>query len=166
MGPGLALARRLAVALAIAGAAGAPRAFAHDEERFVASWAVGHIQPLAANVVQYTNQTVREVVRTSVGGRTVRVRIANTFGADTLVIGEAHIAVSAGGAKIVPATDRVLTFGGQTSVKVYAGAPALSDPVDLDVHPLTDMAVTLYLPDATPLEGGGWAAARSAAGHD
>src|SRR5689334_795143 len=141
-------------AAAIAAAALSLSAFAHDPDDapFVASWAVGHIQPLAANVVTYNNQTVREIVRTSVGGHSVRVRIANTFGSETLVVGEAHIAVVASGSQIVPGTDRVLTFGGATSVKVTAGAPALSDPVELDVKPLTDMAVSLYLPNATPLE--------------
>jgi lysophospholipase L1-like esterase len=141
-------------AAAIAAAALSLSAFAHDPDDapFVASWAVGHIQPLAANVVTYNNQTVREIVRTSVGGHSVRVRIANTFGSETLVVGEAHIAVVASGSRIVPGTDRLLTFGGAASVKVTAGAPALSDPVELDVKPLTDMAVSLYLPNATPLE--------------
>jgi lysophospholipase L1-like esterase len=145
---------RWLLAAALVGAAVALSAFAHDrdDEPFVASWAVGHIQPLAANVVTYSNQTVREIVRTSVGGNSVRVRIANTFGADTLVIGEAHIALSGSGSKIVPGSDRILTFGGATSVKVTAGAPALSDPVALDVKPLTDVAVSLYLPNATQLE--------------
>jgi lysophospholipase L1-like esterase len=79
----------------------------------------------------------------------VRVRIANTFGAETLVIGEAHIAVSGGGSKIAPGTDRVLTFGGQRSVNVYAGSPVLSDPVRLRVKALSPLAVSLYLPNAS-----------------
>ena len=111
--------RFAAIALALAGLAG--HALANDEDQFIASWAVGHIQPLPASTQTFTNQTLREVVRVSAGGDLVRVRIANTFGAETLAIGEAHVAVSAGGSKIVPRTDRVLTFGGQRSVNVYAG---------------------------------------------
>ena len=138
---------RLAViAAALVGLAG--HALANDEAKFIASWAVGHIQPLPAGTQHFNNQTLREVVRASAGGDLVRVRIANTFGAETLVIGEAHIAVSAGGSKIVPGTDRVLTFGGQRSVNVYAGSPALSDPVRLDVKALSSLAVSLYLPNA------------------
>jgi len=129
-------------------------ASAHDqpEKSFVASWAVGHINPLPANVAQYSNQTLREIVRTSVGGDHVRVRITNTFGTETLVIGAAHIAVSRSGSKIVPGTDRALTFSGRTSVSIPAGAPVLSDPVRLHVKPLSDLAVSIYLPNATKAE--------------
>jgi lysophospholipase L1-like esterase len=129
-------------------------AYAHDqpEKSFVASWAVGHINPLPADVVQYNNQTLREIVRTSVGGDHVRVRITNTFGTETLVIGAAHIAVSSSGSKIVRRTDRALTFSGRTSVSIPPGAPVLSDPVRLDVKPLSDLAVSIYLPNATKAE--------------
>jgi len=120
-----------------------------DDQSFVASWAVGHINPLPSGTLHFNNQTLREVVHTSIGGDEVRVRISNVFGSETLVIGEAHIAVSASGSAIVPGSDRVLTFGGQRSVNVYAGAPALSDPVHLDVKALSDLAVSLHLPNAT-----------------
>src|SRR2546423_8500267 len=107
---------------------------------------------MAKNVAQYNNQTRREVVRLSAGGEFVRVRIANTFGTTPLTIGEAHIATSDSGSRITPGTDRVLTFGGQRAVKVMAGAPVLSDPVRIDVKPLTELAVSLYLPNATASE--------------
>lgn len=128
-------------------------ALAHDDPKaFIASWSVGHINPLAASVAHYNNQTLREVVRISAGGEFVRVRIANTFGSDTLVIGEARIALSASGAAIVPGSSRVLTFSGQRSVNVTAGAPVLSDPVRLDVKPLSALAISLYLPSSTAAE--------------
>lgn len=150
--------RRFAAAAAtffiLAGVSAGPVAFAHDqaEKSFVASWAVGHINPLPAGIVQYNNQTVREVVRTSIGGDHVRVRIANTFGTETLLVGAASIAVSSGGSKVVPGTRRALTFSGQTSIPVTAGAPVLSDPVRLDVKPGAELAVSIYLPNATKTE--------------
>ena len=115
----------------------------------VQSWAVGHIAPLPASTAQYNNQTLREIVHTSVGGDQVRVRIANTFGTVPLVIGAAHVAASSSGASIVPGTDRALTFGGRTSVSIPAGALALSDPVDLHVEAVSDLAVSVYLPSTT-----------------
>ena len=63
----------------------------------VESWTVGHITPLPAATAQYSNQTLRAIIHTSVGGDEVRVRIANTFGTSPLVIGAAHIAVSSAG---------------------------------------------------------------------
>jgi lysophospholipase L1-like esterase len=115
----------------------------------VQSWAVGDIAPQPANVQSYNNQTIREIIHTSIGGDQIRVRIANTFGSSPLVIGEAHVAVSSGGAAIATGTDRMLTFGGKTSVSIPPGAPAVSDPVDLQVDPVSDLAVSIYLPNAT-----------------
>jgi lysophospholipase L1-like esterase len=144
--------RALVVAIAAVAAGGSALAHEERDKPFIASWAVGHINPMAVNIVQYSNQTLREVVRASAGGDQVRVRISNTFGTDTLAIGEARIALSASGSSIVPGTDRVLTFSGQTSINVPAGAPVLSDPVSLEVKALSDLALSLYLPDATAVE--------------
>lgn len=128
-----------------------PDSYADDNDRgnSIQTWAVGHITHLPASTAQYNNQTIREIVHTSIGGNQVRVRIANTFGSAPLVIGAAHVAVSSSSSSIVPGTDRVLTFGGRTSVTIPVGAPALSDPVDLHVQPVSDIAVSLYLPSAT-----------------
>src|SRR5439155_7429497 len=133
--------------------AGIPLSFAASDNNEhgtrVESWAVGHITPLPAATAQYSNQTLRAIVHTSVGGDEVRVRIANTFGTAPLVIGAAHVASSSSGASIVPGTDRVLPFGGRTSVTIPAGAPAVSVPVDLHVEAVADIAVSIYLPNAT-----------------
>jgi hypothetical protein len=59
----------------------------------------------------FDNQTLRQIVHTSIGGEQVRVRLS-TFGAAALVIGAAHIALRDAGAVIVPGSDRTLTFGG------------------------------------------------------
>jgi lysophospholipase L1-like esterase len=120
-----------------------------EQETRIQSWAVGHIAPLPASTAQYNDQTLREIVHTSVGGDQVRVRIANTFGTVPLAIGAAHVAVSSSGASIVTGTDRALTFGGRTSVSIPAGALALSDPVDLHVEAVSDVAVSIYLPSTT-----------------
>jgi lysophospholipase L1-like esterase len=98
----------------------------------------------------FAGRTLRQVVRVSMGGDTVRVRLTNEFGRAPLVIGAARIALSAGGARIVPGTSRPLTFGGDSSFTIPPGAPALSDPVAIRVPPLADVAISLYLPDSTP----------------
>jgi len=107
--------------------------------------------PLPANTTNpsFTNQTVRMIVHTSIGGSQVRVRLSNTFGSDSLAIGAAHIAFHGNGAAIVKGTDRVLTFGGATSTTVPPGAVVVSDGVKLRVPPASDLAVTIYLPGPT-----------------
>ena len=43
-------------------------------------------------------------------------------------------------------TDHPLTFGGATSVRIPPGAEMYSDPVDMTVAPLSDLAISFYLP--------------------
>ncbi|HEY2325465.1 MAG TPA: SGNH/GDSL hydrolase family protein [Thermoanaerobaculia bacterium] len=92
----------------------------------------------------YANQTIRMIVHVSAGGKKARVRFSNVFGDAPLVIGGAHIARRTSGANVED--DRVLTFGGKTTVRVQN--EVVSDPVDLEVPPLSDLAISVYLPEA------------------
>ncbi|HEX6740048.1 MAG TPA: SGNH/GDSL hydrolase family protein [Vicinamibacteria bacterium] len=97
----------------------------------------------------FANETIRQVVHISVGGRALRVRFSNAFGSEALRIGAARIALHAGGPAIVPGSDRALTFSGRSSIKVPTGAVAVSDPVALSVPAQANLAVSLYLPEDT-----------------
>jgi lysophospholipase L1-like esterase len=97
-------------------------------------------------VLPFASVTLREVVHISNGGPQVRIRFTNEFGIDGLTIGSAHVALSAGGAAIKDGTDHPLTFGGASTVRIPPGAALYSDPVALPVAPLSDVAVTFYLP--------------------
>ena len=95
------------------------------------------------------NQTIRMILRTSIGGKRVRVRLSNAFNSMPVEVGSAHIALRATGSGIIATSDRALTFGGRSSFKLMPGVVVISDPVDLAVAPLTDLAVTMYLPGET-----------------
>ena len=98
----------------------------------------------------FENQTIRLVVRPTIGGDRVRIRLSNAFGTAALTIGSAHIALTKDKSSIVPESDHALTFGGRPSVSIPPGAPILSDAVDLKVAAFTEISVSLYLPDKTP----------------
>jgi lysophospholipase L1-like esterase len=100
-------------------------------------------------VADYENQTIRMVVRPSIGGEQLRIRFSNAFGAKALKIGAAHVALIEQGSKIVADSDRVLTFGGLKTIAVPPGAPALSDPVDLKIPAFAELAVSIFLPEKT-----------------
>lgn len=102
------------------------------------------------------NQTVRQIAAVSIGGKKVRVVLSNEYGSKPLVIGGAHIALAGSGAAIVPGSDRALSFDGHPSVTIPPGAPVISDPVDLTVEPLSNVAVSLFLPKITPLTTFHW----------
>lgn len=113
---------------------------------------------------QTANQTIRLVATASLGGNRVRVRLSNETGSAPLRIGAARIGLRASGSSVAPGTDRPLRFGGATAPVLAPGAPALSDPVELNVPPLAQLVVSLYLPDAVALPPGA-AAPPPQAGH-
>jgi lysophospholipase L1-like esterase len=93
------------------------------------------------------DQTVRMIVRTSIGGEQVRLQFSSAQGTPPVRLGAAHVAVRTDGATIAADTDRAVTFGGQQSVALRPGALVVSDPVDLRVEALSELAVSVYLPE-------------------
>ena len=108
------------------------------------------------------NQTVRQIARVSIGGNRLRVVLSNEYGSRPLVIGAAHVALAGSGATIVAGSDRALSFDGHPSVTIPPGAPVISDPVDLIVAPLSSVAVSLFLPEQTPLTTFHWEGVQTA----
>lgn len=96
------------------------------------------------------NATVRMIVRGTAGGDKIRIRVSNFYGKTPLQVGAAHIALREADSGVKAGTDRTLTFSGQPSIAVPPGAIALSDPVALSIPPNTDIAVSLYFPEAAP----------------
>ena len=94
-------------------------------------------------------QTVRQIIRTSIGGSSVRIRLSNLFGTKPVTIGPLHVAKHATGSAIQPGTDHAVTFGGKPTVTIAPGGDALSDPVAFSVAALEELAVSLYVPART-----------------
>jgi lysophospholipase L1-like esterase len=126
----------------------APALSAQEPLRWIGTWAASPMgEPVNPGQPSPANTTYRDVVYISAGGASLRVELTNEFGARPLIIGSAHIALSAGAGSIQPATDHALTFSGQASVIIPPGALMVSDPVPLQVSPLTSLAVSIFLPD-------------------
>jgi lysophospholipase L1-like esterase len=98
--------------------------------------------------MSYSNQTLRLIVHGSIGGSRVRVRLTNEMGSIALRIGAASIGLRGSGASLVAGSVRNLSFGGRSFATIPAGAPLVSDPVDLAVPALADLSVSIYLPDS------------------
>lgn len=102
------------------------------------------------------DQSIREVVQLSAGGKTLRLLLSNRYGDKPLEIGEVRVATSLGGAATVAGSDRIVTFGGQRALSVPPGASAFSDAVAIDASPLSSLAVTVYFPGKTALSTFHW----------
>jgi lysophospholipase L1-like esterase len=122
---------------------------AGSDRPWIGTWATA-AQPFLPGALQtYHNQTLRLIVHTSAAGKKLRIKISNTYGDKPLLIGSAHIARRASAANIDPASDRAVMFQGHPSVTIPAAAMAISDPVELEVPALSDLAISLFLPQPT-----------------
>ena len=133
------------VALAGAGSRG-------EEGPWVGTWAASPQLTEPANMPPepgLADATLRQIVHVSLGGKRLRVRFSNAFGAKPLKILSAHLATSAGGSAINSERDKPLTFAGRASVTIPPGAPMISDPVDFDLAALSDLTVTIRVKDPT-----------------
>jgi lysophospholipase L1-like esterase len=145
---------RLSFGLVLGGitaAAGARAQRGDGNEHWVATWSTTlHAPQLLPGFTNpgFNNQTVRQIVHIGIGGQRVRLRLS-TFGADALAVDAAHIALSAGDSTIVAGSDCALTFGGKPSIVIPPGAPVVSDPVELTVPNLANLAVSLFVAGAT-----------------
>ena len=135
-----------AAVLLIAGAA-CGRAQSAASPAWVGTWATS---PMAVtggfSVHPFSATTLRQIVHISSGGRQIRIRFSNDFGVDPLTMNDVHVAMSAGGGAIAPGTDHPVTFGGAATGRIPPGAALYSDPINLSVQPLSDLAVSFYIP--------------------
>jgi lysophospholipase L1-like esterase len=118
------------------------------------TWGAAPLPPTAAMgpfpaTPSFDNVTIRQLVRISRGGRRVRIRFTNEYGTKPLAIGGARVALADETGAIQAGSERVLTFDGKHSVDIPAGAPYLSDPVDLMIGNLATLSISIYLPEAT-----------------
>jgi len=150
-------------ALALAATLMSDPAMAGEREDWVGTWTASPQPTWGADFAlpvkiapKLENQTIRQTVRTSLGGKQFRIVLSNEYTNTPIPIGETHAAIAGEGSKIVAGTDHIVTFGGQTKAIVPAGAPLVSDPVDLPPNALSHLSISIYLPRATPISTFHW----------
>jgi lysophospholipase L1-like esterase len=123
----------------------------HEDPDWVTTWSgsPSTLPPDAPAGSGYQNQTVRLIVHTSAGGRAVRLRLSNTHGEKPLVVGSVTVARQASGAEIVPDSVRQVSFSSRQSITIPRWATVISDPIEMDIPPTANLAVSLYLPEET-----------------
>jgi len=122
-----------------------------DNPHWVGTWTAA---PAPGEGAAFNNHTLRMMPRVSIGGRILRVRVSNAYGTRPLAVGAAYVGVRGSGPAVVAGSNRRLTFGGESSATIAAGALLISDPVELEVAPLSDVAVSVHLPGDLPASFG------------
>ena len=131
-----------------------PIASAQDEKtasapapNWTGTWAIAQTRDNSGKT--FTDCTLRQIVRISVGSKSVRLKLSNLFGMQPLRVEDVHLALRRSGSAIVGSSDHQLRFEGSTKLVIPAGASALSDPVAFDVPALAELTVSMYLPGTT-----------------
>lgn len=90
-----------------------------------------------------TNNTLRQIVRVSVGGEIVRLRFTNLFSKDSTVIKSVTIAEPKEGGSIDVKTIKKLKFNKSYSTIMKPGEDVLSDPLKFKLKPGSRLAITI-----------------------
>lgn len=123
-------------------------------EQWIGTWATSPMNVWAGDAVLYGfhDQTVRQIVRISKGGRRFRIRFSNEYGTQRVAIAAAAVAIAGKGGAIEPGTSRALAFNGSSEGMLIGGAPLISDPVELEADDLASLAVSIYFSDFAEIE--------------
>lgn len=97
----------------------------------------------------FVDATLRQTIHTSIGGKQLRATFSNVFGTTPLNITSASVALPTNGAAgvsgIQPGTERPLTFQKKRSVTIRPGAQVVTDTVDYNLRPASNLTVSVYL---------------------
>jgi len=114
------------------------------------SWAAAPMAaPASDSVIGANGQTYRNIVHLSLGGRAIRLKLSNEYGAIPLNVADVHVALSASAAATQAGSDHTVTFNGAAGVTIPAGSIAISDSIAMPVPAFTDLAVSLFIPAQT-----------------
>lgn len=105
--------------------------------------------PIPPVPTELNDQTVRMIVRSSIAGERLRLQFANAQGLAPVKLGAVQVALHGEGSAVVAGSSRIVTFGGAETTTLYPGALVTSDPVDLPVPALTELVVSVYVPEAS-----------------
>lgn len=91
-----------------------------------------------------TDNSLRQVVRVSIGGKLLRIKFSNEFSKSPVTMHSVQIAASTGSGGVDLSTNTKLTFNGNQKVTMSPGTAVFSDPVAFDLRPRMDVAITIY----------------------
>lgn len=117
------------------------------ESKWVGTWSASPQLVEAANMPPapgLSNNSLRQLVRVSIGGDTLRMKFSNDFSTSAVTLNSVKIAVSTGSGAVNTATAKELRFNGTAAVTMPADSSVYSDPIAFALTPRMDLAITIY----------------------
>nr|WP_303216350.1 SGNH/GDSL hydrolase family protein [uncultured Prevotella sp.] len=90
-----------------------------------------------------SNRSVRQVVKVSIGGDMIRLKLSNIYSTEPVVIRSIYIAHAKDSFAIDPKSAKYLKFSNQYKVTIPAGKSITSDALSYDLKPLQRLAITI-----------------------
>jgi len=109
--------------------------------------------PIATLLSDPSDVTIRQLVRVSAAGKRIRLRFTNEGASDVLNLAAVHVGLAGPDGSVLPGSDRVVNFDGRSAITIPAGAPLLSDAIDLPVKALDRLVISSYLPGSAARTG-------------
>jgi lysophospholipase L1-like esterase len=101
------------------------------------------------DLTEFNNQTLREIIHTTIAGHAIRIRLDNTFGTRPVTFDAMYVGKQKQGASQQAGSQQAVTFGGAKAVTIPEGSEALSDEIPLAVDAQQNLAISLYTSKAT-----------------
>lgn len=134
----------------LAGCVSAPKHTASGTEGFFAAWAAPQGR-IAEQAPALDNSTVRVIVRPTIDGTALRIKLENTVANTPVTFASAYIGELDRDATLVAGTNRRLTFAGQSAVTLAPQAGIYSDAIDFPVRAFQRLAVSLDVVSASEI---------------
>src|SRR5262249_47834566 len=106
-----------------------------DTTHWVGTWTAA---PAPREGAAFAHHTLRMLPRLGRGGGGRRGRLSTASGTRPVASGAARVGVRGAGPAVVPGSNRRVTFGGEPSATIAAGAVIVSDPARLEFAALSD----------------------------
>ena len=118
------------------------------QNKWVGTWSTAPYAVGSANMPPspgLTNNTLRQIVRVSIGGDSIRVKFSNSASANAITMNSVTVAVSPTGKDTIDvSTLKQLRFNSNSKITIDAESTVYSDPVAFHLTPSTRVAITIY----------------------
>jgi lysophospholipase L1-like esterase len=123
------------------------------QQKWVGTWATSpqlvepHNMPPEPGL---TNNTLRQKVRVSIGGDSIRVRFSNEFSTSPVTMEKVQLALACGESSINIETIKTLKFNGSEQVTMEPGIAVTSDAIAFKLEPRADVSISIYFGQTSP----------------
>jgi lysophospholipase L1-like esterase len=121
-------------------------------ENWVGTWATAQMLVEPNNMPPepgLSENTIRQIIRVSIGGKQLRLRFSNIFSDQPTVLKSVSVANVTAAPGIDPNTQKMLRFNGNTEITMNPEQEVFSDAFDFDLKPGQLLAITIHYGSAS-----------------